>query len=99
MKELKNTTKQAQQFISNYNYYIEKYGERESIYSIYERPSQKKFNANEYCKQLKKELNGVKYCLLGHNSDFFSVGFKFEENGKQYLAYITHANNYKIALN
>lgn len=95
MRELKNTTKQAQHFINSYNYYKNK-NDGSNLYKIYSSFSEKKYNAHLYCLKLKNDLNGFNACLCGHNCDFFTYAFLFREGNKTYLAFITPSYDYKI---
>lgn len=95
MKTINNTTKQAQHFISAYNFYKNK-NTGLSLYQIYTRYSEKKLKAFIYCRNMLNELNGFDACFCGHNTDHFTYAFLFVKDNKTYLAYITHANNYMI---
>ena len=61
------------------------------IYDAYDRPSRAKVNAFTYCKQLCNDRDGFDFCIIGHNTSTFSVGFKYygKETGALCFAYIT----------
>lgn len=59
------------------------------LFDCYDKPSQAKHKAYEYCLDLFREYNGSDFRIIGYNTSQFSVGFEFEKDGKTYLAYIT----------
>lgn len=63
------------------------------LFDCYDKPSQAKFNAYDYCLSLFREYNGSDFRIIGYNTFGFSVGFMFEKDGKTYLAYITKDND------
>ncbi len=64
----------------------------------YDRCSNKKQNAWEYCKALCKKYNGNGLKILSYNGYQFTACFKYEENGKQYLMYINKSEDRPIEL-
>lgn len=88
---LRPTTKQAQKMVGAY-----KRSDIVSIYEAYGRPSGRKVSAMEDCRELCKSLGGRGLVITGAGSSFFSVGFVFEKDGQDYLAYITPSYQYAI---
>ena len=64
----------------------------ENLYSVYDKPSDKKINADKDVQALIKALNGYAVAYCG-NTFTFSVGFRFRRDGVTYQAYITACNN------
>ena len=64
----------------------------------YGRYSTKKSKAWDYCKALCKEKNGNGLKILSRNVYQFTAAFKYEENGKQYLMYISKSEDRPILL-
>lgn len=56
---------------------------------VYGRWSDAKENAMEYCKAQMYGRNGHGLRIVSHNVNVFTVGFKFEEDGKEKFMYIT----------
>lgn len=70
-----------------------------NLYEAYERFSNKKAEAWEYCEELCKKHDGKGLKVLGANTNFFSAGFLFtDKDGNECLMYITHTNDRKIVL-
>ena len=63
------------------------------LYDVYNKVSNAKKNAMEYCKELMHKLNGRDLRIISHTVQFFTVGFEFpdEETGELNFAYITKA--------
>lgn len=97
MNILNKNTKKAQGFINSYEYYNKKSSSYD-IETFYQRPSYNKIKAWDECKKLCNEHNGKGLCITGGNSSYFSAGFTFCQDDKNYLCYITYANNYCIEL-
>lgn len=72
-----------------------KRSEATELYHVYGSFSEKKEKAMDNCKELYNQLDGDRFRIIGHNSNFFSVGFEFPhpETGVVCFAYITHGNN------
>lgn len=97
MTVLNKNTKKAQRLINNFNHYNGKY-ESYDILTFYKKPSLNKIKAWQLCKEWAAENNGNNLHICGGSVTEFSAGFTMVENGKKYLVYITHANQYKIEL-
>ena len=97
LKTLNKNTKKAQGFIRSYSYCLHKPSSHD-IETFYKKPSFNKINAWRHCKDLCKKHNGLVLCITGGNCSYFSAGFTFNNDGKKYLVYITHATNYCIEL-
>lgn len=63
-----------------------------SLWQAYERCSQAKERAYEYCLSLEREMNGEQGCIAGYNCFYFSFAFKRGND----LVYITHCADYII---
>ena len=59
------------------------------LYDAYKSFSPAKAKAWEYCKELKREKNGIGLMVISANTFMFTAGFTFEEDGKQMFCYIT----------
>lgn len=59
------------------------------LWHCYERYSESKEAAYEYCLDLVHRYNGGTYRIIGFNSMTFSFGFVGEINGKEAFFYIT----------
>lgn len=97
MRELKNTTQQAKNFIRRYLWALEN-APKDNIFKMYNKPSQAKIKAFNDCISFKAQLEGYNGIITGGNCDKFNYAFKYKENGTEYLVYITPQNDYKIAL-
>ena len=86
-------TKRNAGIVASYN--RSNYTELSQCYGRY---STKKQNAWEYCKALCKKYNGNGLKILSYNGYQFTAGFEFEENGKQYLMYISKSEDRQIEL-
>lgn len=93
MKTLNNTTEKAQAMFRAW-----KLSDCFDIYEAYSRPSGAKVIAWHTCQKQCEEKNGYGLKITGHNSSFFSAGFMFEQDGKKFLQYITHCNDFIIEL-
>lgn len=67
---------------------------------VYERPSNHKRNAFDYCKRLCERYGGWDFCISSHNTMIFTVMFDFEhpETGEPMRAYITRDYNHAYYL-
>lgn len=72
--------------------------DKRNLNDAYASYSTKKAAAWEYCKELCKEKNGRCLKVIGANSNFFSAGFLYEEDGFEKLMYITHGGDYPITI-
>jgi hypothetical protein len=70
----------------------------EYLYQIYTTCSAAKMQAYEQCKALQKEMGGYAARVRKCGSSFFTYAFKYMENGKEHLCYMTGRNIYKFAL-
>ncbi len=59
------------------------------LYNCYDKPSINKIRAMQYCEDLCTKYNGHHLTIIGYNLMQFSVGFLFEQDGRNYFAYIT----------
>ena len=69
-----------------------------SLYEAYDSYSDAKERAWQYCKDLCCEKNGRGLKVIGHNSNFFSAGFLYEEDEKEMFMFITHGGDYPIEI-
>jgi hypothetical protein len=82
--EIKKMTKQYLGAYGSYN--------RSNMYQLedlYNNASIYKHRAYNYCVNLMQKLNGHDLKIIGGNCMTFSVGFLFEQDGKECFAYIT----------
>ena len=80
---------QAKQFYKNYyNSYCY------DIFDAYDRPSYRKVNAFEYCKDLMHQYNGHGLKITGFNTCTFSAAFVGVVEGVKHLFYITPSYDY-----
>ena len=93
MTELKYGSKKAVALAQNYwnSYY-------DSLTQCYIKPSQAKLNAQHCCKLRMLKWNGYDFRICTFNSHMFTAGYRFKENGTEYLAYETPTYTYKIRL-
>lgn len=90
--------KMNKQFKSIYNLYS-RVNNGDNLFKIYDRPSQEKWEALEYCKKLYSEMpNTSNFQIIGGNTYQFSVGFIQEENNQKYFIYITKDYDRKILI-
>ena len=61
----------------------------ETLMDVYKSCSWNKIQAFRRCRDLMHKLGGWDLRILSHNSQAFTVGFTFEENGIAKFAYIT----------
>ena len=93
MTELKYGSKKAAYLAQNYwNSY------RRNLTECYGRFSSAKGNADFWCRQRMVELGGYDYRICTFNSQMFTAGYRFKENGTEYLVYKTPTYTYKIRL-
>lgn len=81
-------SKKGEQLKANANHF-----DGYTLYEVYDKPSYRKEQAWEYCRNLCKKYNGTNLHIVGHNTCTFSVSFNIGDK----VAYITNANNYLIA--
>ena len=86
-------TKADRKIVDRYNF-----SDRYHLYLCYGSFSKRKADAWKSCKALCQEMGGKGLKVIGYNSNFFSAGFLFEEEGKEKLMYITHGGNRVIDL-
>lgn len=91
-KELKNTTKKAQEILQDRENTLWRYGCR-NLNDCYKKCSCKKYIAENDIIHLLQELNGKKYTIHAYNCDTFSCSFESEK----YVYYFTKSHSYKIA--
>lgn len=68
------------------------------LYDVYSSFSSAKAKAWEYCKNLMAINNGRGLKVISANGFMFTAGFLFEENGVEYLMYITKTADTAIRL-
>lgn len=61
----------------------------ETLMDVYKSCSRWKFIAFNRCRALMEAVGGWELRIISHNSQSFTVGFMFEEDGKTKFAYIT----------
>ena len=66
------------------------------LWEVYGSFSQRKWQAFEDCKRIMKERDGYGLRIIGHNTSFFSVGFRTKDD--KTLVYITHCGTEDIPL-
>ena len=59
------------------------------LYQCYGSISSAKLKAWEYCKELCYKKSGTGLKVISYNGFQFTAGFKYEEDGKLYLMYIS----------
>lgn len=69
-----------------------------SIWDAYKTPSYHKAQAWRHCEALCESLNGWDLRICGHNSMFFTAGFKAIVDGARVFVYITKENEYYCPL-
>ena len=69
-----------------------------NLWFAYKSFSKAKAEAWDYCEALCKEKNGEDLKVISANTSFFTAGFLFEEEGRDYLMYITASDDRAIAL-
>lgn len=95
--KIKNTTKKAQNMVSNYDWYTSRYG-LVDIYHAYKTPSVYKVRAWDAIREMCYRMNGTGLTVLGHNCMKYSAAFKAVENGIEKLFYFTADYDYEIEL-
>lgn len=66
----------------------------QTLDDVYGRYSVAKAKAMDYCYNLQSELKGHDGRICSWNTFQFTYAFRYEEDGKQMLAYITANNDY-----
>ena len=93
MTELKYGSKKSVALAQNYwNSY------NRTLADCYARPSHAKENADFWCRARMVKLGGYDYRICTFNSQTFTAGYRFKENGTEYLVYETPTYTYKIRL-
>lgn len=67
-----------------------------TLAAVYKNYSGAKYMAYNYCINLMNKYNGYGLKILGHNRNFYSVGFMATVDGVPVFCFITHANDYFI---
>lgn len=86
-------TKKEKGFIASYNYYS---SNPKRIRDCYVNPSGAKIAAEERIIREMVSRDGRGYTVCGTSCDFFSAGYIFQKDGKEYLCYHTHSRTYTI---
>lgn len=97
MKELVSTSKRAEAFIKAY--WTNSYHE---LYQVYNRYSQAKARAFEYCKELCRKESGYDLRIISWNTFQFVAAWRTDDGEAVNLRVETHLKSYiikKIALN
>lgn len=63
------------------------------LWHVYGCWSDAKENAMDYCKSQMYKRDGNYLKIISHNTMVFTVGFTFEEDGKEMFMYITPTRN------
>ena len=64
-----------------------------SLYDCYNNFSSRKAQAWEYCQNLMEEKNGSGLKVISYNTNFFTAGFVYEDEGKKMFMYITASSD------
>lgn len=92
--QLNKDTKKAQQLISNYcNSYDYELGQ---VYGNYSRSKEETYNN---IKKLCSNIGAVYPRITTFSKFVYTCGTTCEIDGKEYLLYFTHVNNFAICLN
>ena len=70
----------------------------EYLYQIYDKCSKNKMIAYDACRRLQAEMEGYGARIKKCGSYFFVYAFKYMEDGKECLCYMTGRNTYKFAI-
>ena len=70
--------------------------EWKNIFQAYGKPSMKKIEAFEYCENLCKKHDGHGLKIITRNTDKFTAGFEYKENGIPMFMYITPSYDVEI---
>ena len=88
-EDLKNTTKKADGFISNFRNNM-----NNSLFDVYQKPSYNKIRIFENIKkQLMEQEKAFNFSVVSGGSSYFTMACENEK----YIFYITYAHNYRIA--
>ena len=64
---------------------------------VYDRWSEEKQKAYNYCRELQQKYNGEYFRIIGACTSFFSAGFEYvNKEGKRMFVYITHGGDYEM---
>lgn len=85
--------KQDEAIVRSYNR-----SSKSNLWDCYDSFSSKKRSAWEYCENLMYKHNGYGLKVISANGWMFTAGFMFEEDGKNYLMYITKSQDKKILI-
>lgn len=96
-KEIKRTTKKAQQLIMQYLYAVNHHYDN-TIYDLYERPSSDKIEAYKDCEYWVRYYKGKNVRYYSRNCNAFVCGFTYSNDFARYLVVRTYKNNYRIKL-
>ena len=78
-----------------------KYYEKSDMYSIYDaygRPSYRKVEAWNRCKDMAREYHGESLKVISHNTYMFTAGFTFEADGKKMFMMIAPSSNLAVEI-
>lgn len=70
----------------------------EELSDVYTRWSNAKERAWDYCESLRQDLNGYDARIPSANTFQFTYAFKYVEEGKLYLCYVTAANESRFCI-
>lgn len=87
--ELKHLEGEYRRYLHSHNY---------KLSDCYDRWSERKQHAYDYCKELARECGWSSYGIVSHNTCMFTFGFVFECDDVKWFAYITKAHNYVMPL-
>ena len=86
-------TKKQENMLDSYKRMTSEY-----LYQIYKSCSAAKMEAYDACRRLQNEMKGYAGRVEKCGSFFFTYAFKYMENGKEYLCYMTGRNTYKFCI-
>lgn len=88
-EDLKNTTKKASGFISNFRSNMDK-----TLFDVYRRPSYRKVSIyNSLVKSFSEEVKAYNFTVVSGGSGYFTMACENDD----YIFYITYAHYYRIA--
>ncbi len=88
-EDLKNTTKKARDFVSNFRNNM-----NQTLFDVYQRPSYRKVSIfDSLVEELKSEVNAYNFTVVSGGSGYFAMACENED----YIFYITFAHDYRIA--
>ena len=86
-------SKKAQAIINAYNRSTDT-----ELYHVYGTFSRAKAEAFDDCKVLEREYDGYDGRITGASNYFFSYTFRYMKDDKEWMMYVTHANNITFCL-